>query len=104
MDDFQDFDSLSQHFGRINTDESGSSHSVDKEPFRYVLQLTDEQRKERIERQRRESKWHQFVEGNLILKMGLIDKRKVSCKRRLKEDFHLILNLVRNEIFIVENL
>lgn len=82
IDDFQDFDSLSQHFGRINTDESGSSHSVDKEPFRYVLQLADEERKERIERQRKESKWHQFVEGNLILKMGLIDKRKGLFARR----------------------
>ena len=41
-----------------------------------MLYLTPEKR----EQQRGECKWHRFVEGNLILKMGLVDKRKVSIE------------------------
>lgn len=77
VDDFQDFDSLSQHFSQINTDET-AEHSDNQQPYKYILQLTDEERKQRIEMQKRENKWHRFVEDHLILKMGLIDKRKVS--------------------------
>ena len=47
---------------------------------KYVLDLTPEERERQLEQQRRECKWHRFVEGNLILKMGLVDKRKVSIE------------------------
>jgi hypothetical protein len=30
-----------------------------------------------LEKQKDSSKWHNLVEGNLILKQGLVDKRKV---------------------------
>lgn len=33
-------------------------------------------REERLEKQRRENQFHQYVEGNLILKQGFVDKRK----------------------------
>ncbi|XP_062573313.1 3-phosphoinositide-dependent protein kinase 1-like isoform X1 [Saccostrea cucullata] len=37
--------------------------------------ITDDERKKRLEEQK-QNKYHKFVEGNLILKQGLIDKRK----------------------------
>lgn len=81
VDDFQGFDDgLSQHFGRINTGDTENEHSGNRPPYKYVLQITEEERKERIEKQRRENKWHRFVQDNLILKMGLIDKRKVRLR------------------------
>lgn len=43
---------------------------------RNVLDLTDTEREERLAKQEKESPWHQFVENNLILKTGLVDKRK----------------------------
>lgn len=83
VDDFQGFDDgLSQHFGRINTGDTENEHSGNRPPYKYVLQITEEERKERIEKQRRENKWHRFVQDNLILKMGLIDKRKGLFARR----------------------
>ncbi|RUS72747.1 hypothetical protein EGW08_019497 [Elysia chlorotica] len=33
-------------------------------------------REERLEKQRRENQFHQYVQGNLILKQGFVDKRK----------------------------
>jgi len=38
---------------------------------------------EKLEKQKLESPWHKFIEGHLILKMGIIDKRKgLFAKRR----------------------
>ena len=73
--------SLSQYIGKINQDgdaDEGTQGQMQKP--KYVLELTNEERKQRLEVQRRECKWHRFVEGNLILKMGLVDKRRVSDK------------------------
>ena len=39
------------------------------------------QREERLEKQRRENQFHQYVQGNLILKQGFVDKRKVRNRR-----------------------
>lgn len=39
--------------------------------------LTDDERKIRLEEQIKSNEYHRFVEGNLILKQGLLDKRKV---------------------------
>lgn len=47
-----------------------------------ILQLTDSEREERLLKQERESPWHQFVENNLILKTGVVDKRKGLFPRR----------------------
>jgi len=48
-----------------------------------VTHSNEELHLEELEKQRRESPWHQFVEDHLILKMGIIDKRKgLFAKRR----------------------
>lgn len=42
-----------------------------------MADISDEEYILRLAAQERENKWHRFVEGNLILKQGLMDKRKV---------------------------
>ncbi|KAL3876578.1 hypothetical protein ACJMK2_034412 [Sinanodonta woodiana] len=44
--------------------------------------ITDDERKRRLEEQAQKNEYHKFVEGNLILKQGLIDKRKGLFARR----------------------
>lgn len=41
-----------------------------------------------LEKQKDSSKWHNLVEGNLILKQGLVDKRKV------RSQFYLLTSLL----------
>ncbi|KAJ7382291.1 3-phosphoinositide dependent protein kinase-1 [Desmophyllum pertusum] len=41
-----------------------------------ILDLTESERDERLAKQEKESLWHQFVGNNLILKTGVVDKRK----------------------------
>lgn len=43
-----------------------------------VMDLSPEEIKEQLEKQR-SNKWDSMVQGNLILKQGLVDKRKVSA-------------------------
>ncbi|XP_030035428.1 3-phosphoinositide-dependent protein kinase 1 isoform X1 [Manduca sexta] len=47
-----------------------------------ILNISPEEKRRRLEIQSRESKWHQFVDGELILKQGLVDKRKGLFPRR----------------------
>ncbi|XP_077290138.1 phosphoinositide-dependent kinase 1 isoform X3 [Arctopsyche grandis] len=47
-----------------------------------ILNMSTEEFKREIEKQRENNKWHRFVEGNLILKYGLVDKRKGLFARR----------------------
>ena len=42
-----------------------------------ILRVSDNERQEKLEEQRRSNAYHRFVEGNLILKQGYLDKRKV---------------------------
>jgi 3-phosphoinositide dependent protein kinase-1 len=42
-----------------------------------LTDLSPEEVQELLEKQKKSSKWHNLVEGNLILKQGLVDKRKV---------------------------
>ncbi|XP_054285688.1 putative 3-phosphoinositide-dependent protein kinase 2 isoform X2 [Macrosteles quadrilineatus] len=44
----------------------------------YVQGLTEDEIRRRLEQQQQENKWHTLVEGNLILKQGLIEKRKLN--------------------------
>ncbi|KAL5019256.1 hypothetical protein ScPMuIL_004978 [Solemya velum] len=44
--------------------------------------ITEEERRLRLEKQARENEYHRFVENNLILKQGLVDKRKGLFARR----------------------
>lgn len=43
---------------------------------RNVLNLTQSEREEKLTKQQKESPWHQFVDNNLIIKTGVVDKRK----------------------------
>ncbi|XP_034251085.1 3-phosphoinositide-dependent protein kinase 1 [Thrips palmi] len=47
-----------------------------------ILELSPEEIAERLEKQIRENQWHQFTENNLIIKQGLVDKRKGLFARR----------------------
>jgi 3-phosphoinositide dependent protein kinase-1 len=38
----------------------------------------DDEKSRKLEKQANENEYHRFVEGNLILKQGLLDKRVVS--------------------------
>lgn len=49
---------------------------------RSIMDFTEEEKRARLEIQEKESKWHRFVEGNLILKEGFINKRKGLFARR----------------------
>ncbi|XP_068618792.1 3-phosphoinositide-dependent protein kinase 1 isoform X1 [Battus philenor] len=49
---------------------------------RGILNISPEERRRRLEVQARENKWHQFVDGELILKQGLVEKRKGLFARR----------------------
>lgn len=44
-----------------------------------ILQMNDDEKQHQLHQQRCNSKWHSLVEGNLIVKQGLVDKRKVSA-------------------------
>lgn len=71
--------SLSEYLKRIETHDRPHSPTRDN---KYVVDLTPAERKQRLERQGKENKWHRFVEGNLILKNGWVDKRKGLFARR----------------------
>ncbi|PNF27809.1 3-phosphoinositide-dependent protein kinase 1 [Cryptotermes secundus] len=47
-----------------------------------LTDLSREEVQQQLEKQKESSKWHNLVEGNLILKQGLVDKRKGLFARR----------------------
>ncbi|OQR79292.1 3-phosphoinositide-dependent protein kinase 1-like [Tropilaelaps mercedesae] len=49
---------------------------------RNIMDMTEDEREQRLADQRCRSRWHKFVEGNLILKEGFVDKRKGLFPRR----------------------
>ncbi|XP_047503312.1 3-phosphoinositide-dependent protein kinase 1 isoform X1 [Pieris napi] len=55
---------------------------IDLSTSRGILNISSEERRRRLEVQARENKWHQFVDGELILKQGLVEKRKGLFARR----------------------
>ncbi|XP_015237904.1 PREDICTED: 3-phosphoinositide-dependent protein kinase 1 [Cyprinodon variegatus] len=57
-------------------------HDLDNNSFELDLQFTDEEKKLLLDKQTNGNPWHQFVENNLILKMGPVDKRKGLFARR----------------------
>ncbi|XP_033630111.1 3-phosphoinositide-dependent protein kinase 1-like isoform X1 [Asterias rubens] len=79
IDEF-DLTPLNKFLSKIQPEENNRQRDLNKP--KYVIQFTKEERAARLEKQRRENKWHRFVEGNLVLKMGLIDKRRGLFARR----------------------
>ncbi|XP_023936762.1 3-phosphoinositide-dependent protein kinase 1 isoform X2 [Bicyclus anynana] len=55
---------------------------LDLSTSRGILNISPEEKRRRLEIQARESVWHKFVNGELILKQGLVDKRKGLFARR----------------------
>lgn len=47
-----------------------------------ILDIPPEEMAQRLEQQAKMNSWHRFVQGNLILKQGLVDKRKGLFARR----------------------
>ncbi|CAH1724853.1 3-phosphoinositide-dependent protein kinase 1 isoform X1 [Aphis gossypii] len=47
-----------------------------------ILHMNDEEKQHQLHQQKCNSKWHSLVEGNLIVKQGLVDKRKGLFARR----------------------
>ncbi|XP_012867074.1 PREDICTED: 3-phosphoinositide-dependent protein kinase 1 isoform X2 [Dipodomys ordii] len=57
-------------------------HGLDTNSFELDLQFSEDEKKLLLEKQACGNPWHQFVENNLILKMGPVDKRKGLFARR----------------------
>ncbi|ELW67831.1 3-phosphoinositide-dependent protein kinase 1 [Tupaia chinensis] len=103
-DCYGNYDNLLSQFGCMQVSASSSSHSLsaldtglpqrsgsnieqyihglDTNSFELDLQFSEDEKKLLLEKQASENPWHQFVENNLILKMGPVDKRKGLFARR----------------------
>lgn len=57
-------------------------HDLDNNSFELDLQFSEVEKRLLLEKQVGGNQWHQFVENNLILKMGPVDKRKGLFARR----------------------
>uniref|UniRef100_A0A7M4EW53 3-phosphoinositide-dependent protein kinase 1 n=1 Tax=Crocodylus porosus TaxID=8502 RepID=A0A7M4EW53_CROPO len=57
-------------------------HDLDSNSFELDLQFSEEEKRLLLAKQAGGNPWHQFVENNLILKMGPVDKRKGLFARR----------------------
>jgi len=71
-DDKQDIDDVSS----LNSNDSCIP------PSGNIGDLTDEERNRLLDTQKRNNEYHEFVEGNLILKQGILDKKKGLWSRR----------------------
>ncbi|XP_034987388.1 3-phosphoinositide-dependent protein kinase 1 [Zootoca vivipara] len=57
-------------------------HNLDSNSFELDLQFSEKEKRLLLAKQAGGNPWHQFVENNLILKMGPVDKRKGLFARR----------------------
>ncbi|KAJ0044263.1 hypothetical protein NL108_003992, partial [Boleophthalmus pectinirostris] len=73
-------DSISPHRSSSNIEQY--IHDLDNNSFELDLQFTEEEKQLLLDKQTTGNPWHQFVENNLILKMGPVDKRKGLFARR----------------------
>jgi hypothetical protein len=46
--------------------------------FIFYFRVADDEKRRKLEEQSKSNIYHRFVEGNLILKQGFLEKRKVS--------------------------
>uniref|UniRef100_A0A8C5EDR2 3-phosphoinositide-dependent protein kinase 1 n=1 Tax=Gouania willdenowi TaxID=441366 RepID=A0A8C5EDR2_GOUWI len=103
-DCYGNYDDLLSQFSNMQVAQSSSSHSLsphdstppqrsssnieqyihdlDNNSFELDLQFTEEEKRLLLDKQTNGNPWHQFVENNLILKMGPVDKRKGLFARR----------------------
>jgi len=66
----------------IDSSQQVESAAVQEQRNRNIVNLSDEERRTRLEEQIKTNKFHQFVRGNLILKQGILDKKKGLWARR----------------------
>ncbi|KAK8730603.1 hypothetical protein OTU49_007832 [Cherax quadricarinatus] len=76
LDDFKDEE------GKTKNCKTGDNEASKKTVKRNIADVSQEEYILRLAAQERGNKWHKFVEGNLILKQGLMDKRKGLFPRR----------------------
>ncbi|CAL8264164.1 unnamed protein product [Arctogadus glacialis] len=103
-DCYGNYDDLLSQFSSMQVSQSSSSHSLaapeslppqrsssnieqyihdlDNNSFELDLQFSEEEKQLLLDKQTTGNPWHQFVENNLILKMGPVDKRKGLFARR----------------------
>ncbi|XP_059893008.1 3-phosphoinositide dependent protein kinase 1b [Gadus macrocephalus] len=103
-DCYGNYDDLLSQFSSMQVSQSSSSHSLaapeslppqrsssnieqyihdlDNNSFELHLQFSEEEKQLLLDKQTTGNPWHQFVENNLILKMGPVDKRKGLFARR----------------------
>ena len=74
---------------QIDTDSDGGSEIGDEidesdagSEIGNIGDISDEERSRLLELQRQNNEYHKFVEGNLILKQGILDKKKGLWSRR----------------------
>ncbi|KAA0704467.1 3-phosphoinositide-dependent protein kinase 1 [Triplophysa tibetana] len=65
-----------------NVDQFIHIHELDSNSMELDLQYSEEEKRILLDKQSAANPWHQFVENNLILKMGPVDKRKGLFARR----------------------
>ncbi|XP_059172685.1 3-phosphoinositide-dependent protein kinase 1-like [Physella acuta] len=94
-----------QRLAEIITGQSvdgSTSPEVEELPIRILSQAEDEERKEKLRKQREENPFHQFVEDNLIIRQGFVDKRKGLFARKrmllLTEGPHLYYVDAHNKV------
>ena len=64
-----------------------------------VVRLEDTERKNKLAKQAQENCYHKFVENNLIIKQGFVDKRKV----RLPLTNEMRVDVKAMEFVVAEN-
>ena len=64
---------------KLSKSSENRTKSADKDNKKslHLMDFTEEEKRHRLDIQSKENFYHNFVENNLILKQGLIDKRKV---------------------------
>ncbi|KAG7163510.1 3-phosphoinositide-dependent protein kinase 2-like [Homarus americanus] len=68
--------------GKCKDEKTGDTEASKKSGKKNMADVSQEEFILRLAVQERENKWHKFVENNLILKQGLMDKRKGLFPRR----------------------
>ncbi|XP_067238596.1 3-phosphoinositide-dependent protein kinase 1a isoform X2 [Chanodichthys erythropterus] len=96
-DYYGNYEDLLSHFSSMQVAPSSSSqivplrscsnieqyiHDLDSNSFELDLQFSSEEKRLLLLKQTSGNPWHQFVENNLIYKMGPVDKRKGLFARR----------------------
>ncbi|KAH9494910.1 3-phosphoinositide dependent protein kinase-1 [Bulinus truncatus] len=94
-----------QRLAEIITGQAGDgslSPEIEELPIKVLTTAEDNERIEKLRKQREENQFHQFVQNNLIIKQGFVDKRKGLFARKrmllLTEGPHLYYVDAHNKV------